>query len=185
MTDKTRQMLAPELNTSAWLNIPAPLKLSELRDKIVVIHAFQMLCPGCVAEGIPQTCTIHQLFADKGVQVIGLHTVFEHHEVMNLSALTAFVEEYRLPFPIAVDTPSTTGSIPLTMEKYQMQGTPTLIIIDQQGQIRLNHFGRISDMKVGSLIGGLLAEENCLPVSGTKTKTGNDPDTFGTSGCLI
>lgn len=161
MIDKTHQILAPDLETSAWLNVTTPLNLSELRDKVVVIHAFQMLCPGCVADGIPQASAIHQLFADKGVQVIGLHTVFEHHEAMNLNALTAFAKEYRLPFPIAVDTPSTKGPIPMTMEKYKMQGTPTLIVIDRQGQLRLNHFGRISDMRVGSLIGGLLAEESC------------------------
>jgi peroxiredoxin len=185
MIDKAHHKLAPELETTAWLNIPAPLKLSELKGKIVVIHAFQMLCPGCVAHGIPQASTIHHLFANKGVQVLGLHTVFEHHEVMSLNALTAFVGEYRLPFPVAVDTPSATGPIPLTMEKYQMQGTPTLIIIDQQGQVRLNHFGRISDMEVGSLIGGLLAEEGNLPISDTKTKIDGDPDKCGTNGCLI
>lgn len=156
MADNKRQMLAPELEATAWLNVSTPLVLSELRGKVVVIHAFQMLCPGCVAEGIPQAVNIHQVFADEDVQVIGLHTVFEHHEAMNLNALTAFSGEYRLPFPIAVDAPSTTGSIPLTMEKYKMQGTPTLIVIDQQGRLRLNHFGRIGDMKVGSLIGGLL-----------------------------
>lgn len=158
MTDETRQMLAPELETTAWLNVPKPLILPELRGKVIVIHAFQMLCPGCVAEGIPQATTIHQIFAGDDVQVIGLHTVFEHHEAMNLNALTAFAGEYRLPFPIAVDMPSTTGPIPLTMEKYKMRGTPTLIVVDQQGYLRLNHFGRISDMKVGSLIGGLLSE---------------------------
>ena len=185
MNDTAHQMPAPELDTTAWLNTPAPLKLSELKGRVVVIHAFQMLCPGCVAEGIPQASSIHRLFAEKGVQVIGLHTVFEHHEVMNLNALTAFVGEYRLPFPVAVDTPSTTGAIPLTMEKYQMRGTPTLIVIDQKGHMRLNHFGRISDMQVGSLIGGLLAEGSQPSGSAANNKTDGDPGEMGSDGCLI
>ena len=152
------QGLAPELDVQSWLNTPEPLTLSGLRGKVVVIHAFQMLCPGCVSHGIPQATAIHALYANDEVQVIGLHSVFEHHQVMNVEALKAFVGEYGLSFPIAVDKPSTTGSSPRTMKTYQMRGTPTLIILDQHGHVRLNHFGRLSDMHVGNLIGYLLAE---------------------------
>ena len=159
MTDTTNYNPAPALETSAWLNSSEPLNLSALKGKVVVIHAFQMLCPGCVTHGIPQACEIYRLYANKGVQVIGLHTVFEHHEVMNPDVLAAFVEEYRLPFPVAVDKASTKGAVPLTMEKYQMRGTPTLVVIDRQSRVRLNHFGRLSDMEIGSLIGGLLSED--------------------------
>ncbi len=105
-------------------------------------------------------CRIHALFSNDEVQVIGLHTVFEHHQVMGMNALTAFVNEYGLSFPIAVDKPSTSGPIPQTMKSYQMRGTPTLIILDQQGRVRLNHFGRLSDMQVGNFIGRLLAQKN-------------------------
>jgi hypothetical protein len=119
-----------------------------------------MLCPGCVSHGIPQASAIHQLYPRQDLQVIGLHSVFEHHEVMTLAALQAFAAEYRLRFPIAVDKPSATGPIPLTMAKYQLQGTPTLIVIDRQGQLRLSHFGQLSDIQVGSFIGGLLAENS-------------------------
>ena len=133
--------LAPELEMSAWINTPKALTLAGLKGKVVVVHAFQMLCPGCVSHGLPQATAIHEMFADDEVQVIGLHTVFEHHGVMTVEALQAFVSEYRLAFPIAVDLPSTLGTIPSTMKKYSMQGTPTLIIIDQQGCIRLHHFG--------------------------------------------
>ena len=150
--------LAPELEMSAWINTPKALTLAGLKGKVVVVHAFQMLCPGCVSHGLPQATAIHEMFADDQVQVIGLHTVFEHHGVMTVEALQAFVSEYRLAFPIAVDLPSTLGTIPSTMKKYSMQGTPTLIIIDQQGCIRLHHFGSLHDMQVGKIIGSLLAE---------------------------
>jgi len=39
-----------------------------------------------------------------------------------------------------------------------MQGTPTLILIDKAGNLRLNHFGQLSDMLVGNMIGQLLME---------------------------
>jgi len=94
------------------------------------------------------------------LNAFGLHTVFEHHDVMTQDALAAFTYEYNIPFPIAIDTPSDNESIPHTMGNYQMQGTPTLIILDKKGYVRLNHFGRISDMQVDSIIGRLLEENN-------------------------
>ncbi len=72
---------APELEALTWLNTEEPLTLSGLRGKVVVMHAFQMLCPACVVHGIPQASAIHELYSQDEVQVIGLHTVFEHHQV--------------------------------------------------------------------------------------------------------
>jgi peroxiredoxin len=150
--------IAPELQVASWLNATKPLSLQQLRGKVVAIYAFQMLCPGCVSHGIPQAKTIRATFAEQDVAVLGLHSVFEHHAVMNREALEAFVHEYRIEFPVAIDQPAEHGPIPLTMERYQLRGTPTLILIDRQGRLRLNHFGRADDMKVGALIGQLVAE---------------------------
>ena len=107
------------------------------------------------------------------MQVIGLHSVFEHHHVMTLDALKAFVHEYRLQFPIAVDQPSEVGPIPVTMQKLNLQGTPSLVLIDKTGIIRLTHFGRLSDLQVGNLIGQLLMESCESPSSG-KMSGGED-----------
>lgn len=43
----------PELQVGRWFNSDAPLSLAGLRGKVVALHAFQMLCPGCVAHGLP------------------------------------------------------------------------------------------------------------------------------------
>ena len=45
------------------------------------------------------------------------------------------------------------------MHAYKMQGTPTLILIDRTGHIRLHKFGHVSDLTVGFSIGALLSEE--------------------------
>ncbi len=158
MTQAERSDLAPDLDVVSWINTPKPFTLAQLKGKIVVIHAFQMLCPGCVTHGIPQASAISDLYAEEDVQVIGLHTVFEHHDVMTVDALKAFVAEYGICFPIAIDRPSESGAIPKTMSRYQMGGTPTIIVLDKKSSIRLNHFGRMSDMQIGSIIGSLLAE---------------------------
>lgn len=152
----TNQLVAaPALQVSQWFNSP-PIKLEELRGRVVMLHAFQMLCPGCVSHGIPQATAVHEAF--KEVVVLGLHTVFEHHEVMGPAALQAFIHEYRIRFPVAVDEASPTEAIPQTMQRYGMQGTPTAILLDAHGRIRHHWFGRVSDLLLGAAIGRLLEE---------------------------
>ncbi|WP_426167122.1 peroxiredoxin family protein [Pseudoduganella sp. R-34] len=147
------------LDASAWLNGAAPAT----DGKVVAVHAFQMLCPGCVAHGVPQAMKMQQVFPE--LVVIGLHSVFEHHDVMTPQALEVFIHEYRLPFPVAVDRPVPGSPVPATMQHYALRGTPSLLLFDREGRLRLNHFGSIDDMVLGGVIGRLLAEQ---PLSSAK-----------------
>lgn len=149
---------APPWHTTTWLNTPEPLSLQSLRGKVVMLHAFQMLCPGCVAHALPQAQRVAALFAQAPLAVIGLHTVFEHHAAMGIESLRAFVHEYRIGFPVGVDEPSADGPIPRTMQAYAMQGTPTLVLIDAQGRLRRQVFGRHDDLLLGAELATLLAE---------------------------
>ncbi len=148
---------APELQITDWFNAEAKPSLQSLRGKVVVLHAFQMLCPGCVAHALPQMTRLYRQVDPAQVAVIGLHTVFEHHDVMTPQALAVFIHEYRLGFPIAVDEPSPDGDIPLTMRAYGFQGTPSLVLIDREGHIRLQEFGQVDDLALGMAIGQLVA----------------------------
>lgn len=150
---------APPWQTTTWLNSDKPLSLESLRGRVVMLHAFQMLCPGCVAQALPQAQRVAGLFAGRPLAVIGLHTVFEHHEAMGLASLRAFVHEYRIRYPVGVDMPSTDGQpIPRTMLAYEMQGTPTTVLIDAQGRRRSQAFGVHDDLLLGAEIATLLAE---------------------------
>lgn len=150
-------LFAPPLLTSGWLNTTRPLDVPDFRGRVLVIEAFQMLCPGCVSHGIPQAQRIARLLPGDQVAVIGLHAVFEHHAVQGTrDALAAFAHEYRLHFPIGMDRQD--GRLPATMTAYDMQGTPTLVVIDRNGRRRFQHFGSVDDLIVGSVIGTLMAE---------------------------
>lgn len=149
---------APELDVAQWFNADAPLTLAGLRGKVVLLHAFQMLCPGCVKLGTPQAQQVHEQFARQDVVVVGLHTVFEHHDAMQPVSLAAFIHEYRLSFPIGVDRPDGHRGIPMTMRAYDMRGTPTLILIDRQGHMRQHSFGYVPDLALGAAIATLVAE---------------------------
>src|SRR3546814_7943769 len=52
MTSPTRQ--APAIEAVQWFNTDTPPSLDALHGRVVVIEAFQMLCPGCVSHGLPQ-----------------------------------------------------------------------------------------------------------------------------------
>lgn len=155
--------VAPSLDVSEWFNTERSLDLVALRGRVVLLYAFQMLCPGCVARSLPQAQAVSLAFASSEVAVVGLHTVFEHHEAMQPAALKAFIHEYRLQFPIGVDRASDTGAVPRTMQTYQLRGTPSLIVIDRAGRIRRSVFGDVDDLQLGFWLGSLLAEITPTP----------------------
>src|SRR3546814_12228318 len=85
-----------------------------------------MLCPGCVAEALPQAQRAAASFAAADVAVIGLHSVFEHHAAQGPpEALAAFLQEYRNGFPVAIDAHIGAAGPPATLRAYAHQGTPT------------------------------------------------------------
>ncbi|MFW2853902.1 peroxiredoxin family protein [Sphingomonas sp. TX0543] len=153
---------APPWRVSQWFNTDRALGLDDFDGRIVALHAFQMLCPGCVQAGLPQAQRIARTFDPARVAVVGLHTVFEHHDVMTPAALAAFIHEYRLSFPIGCDEAGDPGPLPRTMQAYGMRGTPSLILIDGKGLIRKHSFGVEDDMQVGADIAALLAEQGAL-----------------------
>ena len=158
--DEVNPEIAPELQTSQWFNSDQRLTLEALRGRVVVLVAFQMLCPGCVARTIPLAQRLDQTFDRSELAVVGLHTVFEHHEVMSPQALEVFLSEYQVNFPVGCDSPDPNGgAIPLSMREYGMQGTPTLVMIDSRGRRRAQHFGMHDELVLGAEIGLLLSEQ--------------------------
>lgn len=151
---------APAWEVSEWLGCAEPLSLEKLAGRVVVLHAFQMLCPACVSHGLPQAKRLHALFPRESVAVVGLHTVFEHHEAMTPVSLRAFLHEYAIAFPVGIDARAEDPADPLprTMRAYGMRGTPTLVLIDRAGRLRHHAFGAEEDLVVGAAVATLVAE---------------------------
>lgn len=146
--------MAPELDVTEWIGPASPL--AEQRGRVVLVEAFQMLCPGCVSHGLPQAQRVQRTFPD--VAVIGLHTVFEHHEAMPPSALRVFLSEYRITFPVGIDRHEDGGTTPVTMGTYGLRGTPSTLLIDRAGRLRRSIFGAPDDLALGAELGRLLTE---------------------------
>ncbi|MBI4030056.1 MAG: redoxin domain-containing protein [Proteobacteria bacterium] len=151
--------LAPQWDVDGWLNTDRPLSLPVLKGKVIALYAFQMLCPGCIHNSVPQAQRVHDAFSRDDVAVIGLHTVFEHHEAMRRPALEAFAHEFRLGFPIGIDRHENGEGMPRTMKTYNMQGTPTLVLIDGSGMLRKQKFGHEHDLVLGAEIMSLIREK--------------------------
>lgn len=154
----------PELSVTRWVNTRAALSLKALKGKVVMVMAFQMLCPGCVQHGLPQAKKIAEQFNDDEVVVVGLHSVFEHHEVMTPAALEVFMQEYGWPFPVAVDAPGEDAKgLPKTMAAYEMRGTPTVLLFDRAGRLRRHYFGHVEDIRLAAELMALSIEDAGAP----------------------
>jgi peroxiredoxin len=160
---------APDLDVAIWLNSDG-VALADLRGRVVVLEAFQMLCPACVNHSLPQAARVQRVYPSEDLAVVGLHTVFEHHDVMGPDALATFVAEFRYTFPIGVDRHDDPADrIPATMRAYALQGTPSTVLIDRDGRIRSSSLGAIDDLTLGTGIGRLLAEPRCDEVVAPST----------------
>jgi peroxiredoxin len=149
---------APPIEAERWFNTDQPLSLAMFQGKVVVLHAFQMLCPGCVSQAVPQARRLHEIAKSiDDLVVLGIHTVFEHHAAMTPVSLEAFLHEYRLTFPVAVDRASSDGPIPQTMAAYGFKGTPSTVVIDREGRIARHSFGADDDLVLGLVLGSLLS----------------------------
>lgn len=143
-------------DVAAWAN-SEPINLGDLRGRVVMVEAFQMLCPGCVSRGIPQAQRVQRAFKPELVTVLGLHSVFEHHDVMTPVALDAFLHEYQITFPVAIDRPIENQRIPATMARYELQGTPTTLLVGRDGRIHHIFFGGVDDLQLGAILGRMSA----------------------------
>ena len=161
-TQPTQYPAAPELAVTRWFNTDDSPTLAGLKGEVVVIEAFQMLCPGCVSHGLPQAKRIQQSFGSD-LTVLGLHTVFEHHDAMTPVSLEAFLHEYSIEFPVGVDAHEPGVTMPITMGRYQLRGTPSLVVIDRAGRVRVNAFGQADDMAVGAVLARLIDEPRPEP----------------------
>lgn len=153
----SRVRLAPELAVSEWFNTKVPLTLAALRGRPVLLHSFQLLCPGCVSDALPQVRRIEKVFAHTELQVIGLHTVFEHHAAMSPVTLQAFLHEYRITSPVGVDLADGTSDIPVTMRRFGLRGTPSSVLIGRDGTLLHHAFGVEEDLILGARIAMALA----------------------------
>ena len=118
----------------AWINSP-PLDLANLRGRVVLLDVWTFDCINCV-RSIPWLTRINQIYANKGVQLIGVHTPeFEHERVR--ANVEKKVKEYGIDHPVMIDNNYSYWNA------LNNQFWPTYYLIDRRGDIRAVYFGEM------------------------------------------
>ncbi len=94
--------------------------------------------------------------------MIGLHTVFEHHNGMGPESLAAYLAEFDVTFAVGVDAHEYSNSAPVTMRRLGLRGTPSIVILDRQGEVRSHLFGAPDEVALGIQLGNLVAEAQSI-----------------------
>lgn len=117
---------APNFGISEWVQ-GVPTNFDQEKDQIVILEIFQVNCPGCFMNAIPEAVNIYNKYKDDGVRVLGIATAFEDFDKNTLENLRMLVEtgkvigetkkslsshgqlqdgdklSYKIPFPIGMD----------------------------------------------------------------------------------
>ena len=71
------------------------------------------------------------------------------------------------------------------MAAWNLQGTPSLVVFDRAGRLRLKHFGRLDDLPLGAMLGQLLAQPTAQEAFVDEDRSGAESCTSGACGVVI
>ena len=143
--------LAPELTNDVWLNVDSPLRLADLRGKVVMVEMWTFGCINC-QNVIPSLKEWHAKYNDQGLVIIGNHfPEFSYEE--DLGNLKEAISRYDIQYPVAQDNEGA------TWRAYKNHYWPALYLIDKQGHIRYVHIGEGRYKETEENIKALLEEE--------------------------
>ena len=141
---------APELATGEWIN-SEPLKLKELRGRVVLIEFWTFGCINC-RNTLPYVKSWHDRYRDKGLTVIGVHSP-EFDEEKDVEHLRREVSSLGIRYPVVADNEYKTWN------DYKVEAWPTVFLLDKQGRIRWMRVGEGDYDEAQRLIEKLLAEK--------------------------
>jgi len=123
---------APELAAGEWIN-STPLKLNELRGRVVLIEFWTFGCINC-RNTLPYVKSWHDRYKEKGLIVIGVHSP-EFDEERQVENLRREVTSLGIRYAVVTDNDYKTWNA------YHVEAWPTTILLDKQGRIRWMHVG--------------------------------------------
>jgi thiol-disulfide isomerase/thioredoxin len=141
---------APELTNQVWLNVDAPLRLADLRGKVVALEMWTFACYNC-QNVIPALKEWHATYESQGLVIIGNHYPEFDFEA-NLDNLKAAITQYGIEYAVAQDNHGT------TWRAYDNHYWPVIYLIDKNGNIRYVHIGEGRYKETENAIQTLLEE---------------------------
>ncbi len=167
---------APALSgISEWFNTPggAPLRLDDLRGKVVLIDFWAYSCINC-QRSIPHVVDWYNRYRSSGLEVIGVHTPEYAFEKVPSNVADA-AKRLDISYPIALDPSFSTWTA------YRNSYWPAQYLIDASGTVRHIEFGEGGYANSERLIRELLTQGRpgvALPESSERgDTTPTDPTT--------
>jgi thiol-disulfide isomerase/thioredoxin len=127
---------APAWKNAEWLNAPHPLKLEELRGRVVFLNFWVFTCGNCTRT-VPSLVDFDRRYRDRGLTLIGIHTpefppYAGEHDRGNVARA---LKEYGIAYPNAQDNDSRTWNL------YGIRFWPSFVLIDKRGIVRYEGYG--------------------------------------------
>lgn len=134
---------------NSWIN-SQPLKIEDLKGKVVLVDFWTYSCINCIRT-LPYLNDWHQRYADQGLVIIGVHTPeFEFEKDYN--NVKAAVDKYEIKYAVAMDNDYA------TWRAYKNNFWPRKYLIDKEGNIRYDHIGEGAYEETEKVIQELLGE---------------------------
>ncbi|MEK6983995.1 MAG: thioredoxin family protein [Nanoarchaeota archaeon] len=132
-SQKSEYPRAPDfVGIERWIN-SEPLKIEQLRGKVVLVDFWTYTCINCIRT-LPYLKDWDKKYRDKGLAIVGVHTPEFEFEKKYENVLKA-VNDYQLKYAVAQDNNYATWSA------YQNRYWPHKFLIDIDGYIRYDHIG--------------------------------------------
>ena len=118
---------APDLSGGvAWLNTAGPLKLSDLKGKVVVLDFWTLCCINCI-HIMPDLAKLEKKYPNELV-VIGVHSAkFENEK--DTKSIKQAVLRYELAHPVVNDAEHA------IWDRFGVRSWPTVVVIDPEGNL--------------------------------------------------
>src|SRR5260370_20374828 len=144
------RMRAPELDGGvAWLNTAGPIRMRDLRGKIVLLDFWTLCCINCI-HTLPDLAKLEKKYP-KELVVIGVHSAKYDNE-KNSESIRKAILRYEITHPVANDA---------NMKIWQAYGVnswPTLYLVDPEGYLVGHGSGEGLGEAVDSAIAKLIKE---------------------------
>jgi peroxiredoxin len=132
---------APDIEVDTWIN-SAPVKLSEFKGKVTVVHFYAFGCGNCV-RSLPHYVSWAKRFDADTFAIVGIHRPESDGE-RDVETVKKKADQAHMDYPIAIDNQSR------AWRAWGNHDWPTTYLIDQDGHIRYWWYGELNWQNNGS-----------------------------------